>query len=242
MRCGEINVYYARLVSILIMMFTLLPSGFADEDSTYNRVSFQVSENLEIDNDELTITMGIERNNQDATKLADEINRLMDWAITTAKKSATIHSTGSNYSIRPIYSRDKHLDHWRGNASLTLRSKDTQEMTRLVQVLQEKMTIKSTVNSVSDELREKTVSGMIDSALKKFTDRAQQVTSGLGYKKFRLVSVDINSSGNVPRPVYSMAMARKSVASESIAPPAFESGKSTLTVTVSGTIEMEVSP
>jgi predicted secreted protein len=219
-----------------------LSAASADENSTYNRVSFQVTESRDVENDQITVTMGIERNDQDATRLADEINRLMKWATTTADQFRAVDSTGSDYSIRPIYSRDKHLDHWRGQSSLVLRSKDNKEMARLVQTLQEKMTIKSTVNSVSDELRNKTVTTMTDSALKKFTMRAKQVTASLGYSKYRLVTVNINSSGHMPRPVYSMNMARSSMAAESVAPPAFESGQSTLTITVNGTIEMEVSP
>jgi uncharacterized protein YggE len=62
----------------------------------------------------------------------------------------------------------------------------------------------------------------------------------MGFKKFRLVDININNSGNLPRPVYAMAAAREM--SDSTAAPSFESGTTTLTVNISGTIEMEVAP
>jgi predicted secreted protein len=229
-----------KLTTLFILLVLTLPAH-ADENSTYNRVTFQVSEQREIDNDEIIVTMGVERNNQDPTKLSDEINKVMNWAIGTAKKFTSVTRSGSDYSIRAIYSKDNHLDHWRGTSTLRLKSSHAGRLTELIKALQQEMIIKSTANSVSTELMDTTVEDLTNLALKKFSRRADQVAQSLGYKRYRLVAININNAGNMPRPVYHADMLRaNSVSAESMSAPAFDSGKSTVTVNVSGTIELEL--
>ncbi len=227
--------------TMFVLLFLIFaPALFAAETSTYNRVSYQVTETQEVANDEITVTMAVERNNQDATKLSNEINQVIISANNTIKKFNTIKSSTSDYSIRPVYSRDKQLDHWRGVSSITLKSRNIKDMIELVQNLQKTLLIKSTRYNVSAERKEKIEKGMIEAALKKFNERATLVSKGMGFKKYRLVNININNSRNPPRPVYAMASSR--AASTEMAPPTFESGQSTLKVVVSGTIQMEVSP
>lgn len=233
-------MHFSRQIIAIIVMSFLALEGYADETNTYNRVSFQVTEQREVSNDEITVTMGLEREKRDATMLADEINQLIASAIATIKKYPSIKSSTSDYSIRPIYSPDKRLDHWRGASSIVLKSKNRKDMAAVVQTLQETMLIKSTRFSVSADRREKIQTEMIDLALKRFNARAKQVSKGMGFEQYRLVNININTSGNTPRPVY--AMAGPKTMSAEIAAPSFESGDTILNVIVSGTIEMEVTP
>ena len=233
-------MYYFKLLTAIVLISMLAQTGFAAEANTYNRVSYQVTEQKEVNNDEITVTMSIERDNQDATQLSDEINRLIISANKTIQKFPGVKSSSSDYSIRPIYSRDKRLDHWRGSSSIVLKSQSHEEMAALVQILQKTMTIKSTRYNVSADRKDEIEAGMIEAALEKFNSRAVMVSKGLGFKKYRLVNININNSGNTPRPIYSMASTK--AMSESIAAPTFDSGDTVLSVTVSGTIEMEVSP
>ena len=231
---------YSKTTPFILLFYFFTPALFAAETNNYNRVSYQVTEQQEVANDEITVTMGVERNAQDATKLANEINKLLLAANATIKKYPSIKSSTSDYSIRPVYSRDKQLDHWRGASSITLKSTNIKDMVTLVQTLQETLLIKSTRYNVSAERKEKIETGMIEAALNKFNTRAELVSKGMGFKKYRLVKININNSDIPPRPVF--AMARAETASSGIAPPTFESGQSTLKVIVSGTIEMEVTP
>lgn len=233
-------MHFIRQFSIMLLLAIYTAGVFGSEPSTYNRVSFEVMEQKEVTNNEITVTMSIERDNQDASMLADEINQLLKTANATIRKFPTVTSSTSDYSIRPVYNKDNRLDHWRGASSITLNSKNNKDIISLVQILQETMTIKSTRYSVSADMREEIQTSMIEAALKKFNARAGLVSKSMGFKKFRLVSINISNSGNTPRPVYAMASSR--AMSESIAAPSFESGETTLSVVVSGTIEMEVAP
>ncbi len=60
----------ALIQTLLILpVFMFTPALIAAETNSYNRVSYQVTEQQEVTNDEITVTVGVERNNQDATKL-----------------------------------------------------------------------------------------------------------------------------------------------------------------------------
>ncbi len=149
--------------TLLILLFSIsTPVLFAAETITYNRASYQVTEQQKVANDEITVTMGAERNDQDATRLANEINQLITSANATIKKFPMIKSSTSDYSIRPVYSRDKRLDHWRGASSITLKSQNIKDMVELVQILQKTLLIKSTRYNVSPERKEKIETGMQD--------------------------------------------------------------------------------
>ena len=226
-------------IAILLLSLAAGPL-FAAEANTYNRITYQVTEQKEVSNDEITVTMAIERDNQDATKLSDEINRAIKAANDTIDKYPGIKSSTSDYSIRPVYSRDKHLDHWHGVSSIMLVSQNINDMAVLVQSLQKTLLIKSTRYNVSHERKDKIQTSMIEAALKKFNAQAELISKNMGFTKYRLVNLNINNSGIPPRPVY--AASRLSATSADVAAPTFESGTTMIKVNISGTIEMDVSP
>ncbi len=213
---------------------------FAAETNTYNRVSYQVTEQKEVNNDEIMVTMAVERDNPDATKLSDEINRAIKAANDTIHNYPNVKSSTSDYSIRPVYSRDKHLDHWHGVSSIVLVSQNFKDMAVLVQQLQKTLIIKSTRYSVSPERKDKIQTDMLEGALKKFNTQAKLISKNMGFKKYRLVNLNINNSGKPPRPIY--AASRLSATSADVAAPTFESGTTMIKVNISGMIEMDVSP
>jgi predicted secreted protein len=210
----------------------------ADQPLTYNRVDFEVMVQEEVDNDEVTVTMSVEKNGAKPSELAGEINTLMQAAIAEANDVVDVRVKTGNYSIRPVYTREKRLDHWSGSQTLVLNSRNSAAIAELMQTLQQSMQVKSTRYSVSQEQRSTVQGGMITEALARFHKRAALIADGLGFQKYRLVNVNVRTSGSHPAPVYAMAM--DSASSRAAAPPALEGGWSDIKVIVSGTIEMEV--
>lgn len=231
--------YIKKITAIMLLSIAAGPL-FAAETNTYNRVSYQVTEQKEVNNDETMVTMAVERDNPDATKLSDEINRAIKAANDTIHNYPNVKSSTSDYSIRPVYSRDKHLDHWHGVSSIVLVSQNFKDMAVLVQQLQKTLIIKSTRYSVSPERKDKIQTDMLEGALKKFNTQAKLISKNMGFKKYRLVNLNINNSGKPPRPIY--AASRLSATSADVAAPTFESGTTMIKVNISGMIEMDVSP
>ncbi len=75
-------------------------------------------------------------------------------------------------------------------------------------------------------------------AVARFRARAVGVAHHFGRYYYRMVAVAVSTGGRPPGPVPTRAMAMADSASR--AAPALDSGTTTLTVVVSGTIELEL--
>jgi predicted secreted protein len=93
--------------------------------------------------------------------------------------------------------------------------------------------------TVSLDVRREAEDLLIVQALDRFKGRGKLISDELGRPDYRLVSIDINTSGESQMPVRMRAVAAMSD-SGSIAPPTLEAGVQTITVQVSGSIELEV--
>lgn len=234
-------MHYIKIMPMITVLGALSLFGAAaqaEQPLTYNRVDFEVMVQEEVDNDEITVTLAVEKNGAKPSELAGEINVLMQAAIEESNKVGDVRVKTGNYSIRPVYTRDKRLDHWSGSQTLVLNSRNSAMIAELMQTLQQSMQVKSTRYSVSREQRNEVQEGMISTALARFHKRAALIADGLGFQKYRLVNVNVRTSGGSPSPMYAMAM--DSASSRAAAPPALEGGWSDIKVIVSGTIEMEV--
>jgi len=90
---------------------------------------------------------------------------------------------------------------------------------------------------ISPELRNKTEEALIGKAIAAFSKRAQDITQQLGRKRYRLVSMQVNTSGIGNQPPIQLMRARAELRQ---AAPAIEAGKQTLTLSVTGIIELIV--
>jgi len=227
------------LVSFLCgMALTSLPAR-AEQPLTYNRVDFEVSAREDVDNDEITVTMAVERDGQKPAELAGEVNRVMQAAVATARKTPQVRVRTGSYSIRPVYTRDRRLDHWNASQSLVINSRDSAAVAALMQQLQQTLQVKSTTFSVSNELKTRIQDRLITEALAAFRKRAELIAKGLGFSRFRLVDVSVATAGSGgPHPIRAMAM----MADAKLAPPTLEAGWSEVSVTVSGSVEMLAAP
>ena len=173
----------------------------------------------------------------DAARLADQINRTMDWAIKTAKTHTKVESRTGGYQTYPVYDKDR-IQRWRATQELLLEGADFAQLGELIGKLQERLQVTAITFSVSPERRATVEDELIARALEAFKQRADLVRKQLAAKGYRIVDVSINQGGfaPVPRP---MMRAAASMPEASVAPPAVQAGTSTLSVNVSGVIELQ---
>ena len=88
------------------------PAGAADEASRYNQVHFQVERSRPVDNDRMQAVLSITAEDTNAARLADQVNRTMDWAIKTAKTRSKVESRSGGYQTYPVYDKEK-VQRWR---------------------------------------------------------------------------------------------------------------------------------
>ena len=227
---------FARPAAALAAVASLAaPAGAHESEPTKNRVSFQVSSTREVANDWAFATIGVTEEDSDSARLANRVNETMRWALDTAKKAKGVEVRSGGYQTHPVHGKNGKIERWRASQDLRLESGDTEALSALLGELQSRLLLRGVSFGVSPETQRKVEGELVTEALAAFRARAKQVQGDLGARDHAIVSVNLHTPrGGGPRP-----MAMEMRAAKSVAPPAFESGESTLGVNVDATIELE---
>jgi predicted secreted protein len=219
---------------IMLCLLVWATGVWADTDLHYNQVHLQSQQSESVSNDTMHVTLGTHAEQRDPASLARKINEDMEWALSKAKQVKGVKVSTGSYQTWPITNK-KVTTGWRGQQNLELESKDTGSLARLAGELQDRLQIKSMNFTVSDDKRMAVENRLIEAALNAFKDRARIVGDNLKADGYRIVDINIGTSGQAP-PVRHMP--RMAMAMEANNTVAVEGGESDVQVTVSGTIEL----
>lgn len=230
-----------RFVRLIATAFALVfavagPATAADDTPRYNQIHFQVERSRPVDNDRMHAVLSLTAEDDNAARLADQINRTMDGALKTAKARPKIEVRTGSYRTYPVYDKNK-IRRWRATQELLLEGSDFAELGNLIGQLQERLQVGSINFSVSPARRAAVEDELIAQALAAFKQRAELVRKQFAAKGYRLVNVAINTGDGQPVPLM-RGMAMEAM-DKSAAPPALEAGTSLLSVNVSGMIELQ---
>jgi len=230
---------YIRLLAIaLVVAFGSTKTAIAHENpQSYDRINYQVSAAEEVANDTLEVIMFSERSGQKPSTIADEVNRNISWAVGLAKKSDGIKVQTLHYRQDPLYSNQS-ISGWRVRQSIRLESTDAESLSALIGEMQGRLSVESLRYTVSPTLRDKVERSLIAEALNRFKSRGEQITTELGRTGYRIVNIDVATSGQSLAPVHLRASAM--MADEAVAAPSIEPGVQSVSVQVSGTIELKI--
>lgn len=238
MRCRPADACKGALLAALLLLPHAGVAQPAPSVEPYNTVELQAEANREIPNDTLNASLYVEASDADAAKVADVLNRAGNDALKAAGAFKAVRARSGGNSTYPVYDRNQRLTGWRGRAEIRLESRDFQAASALIAKLQAGMQLSSLSFNVSRELRTNTENELIAEAVKAFrarADIARQALSGRGYK-LRRIAINTSGSSPPPRPMLRMSAA---AASADVTAPQLEGGLSTVTVSVSGTVEVE---
>ena len=203
----------------------------------YNTIELQADAQREVANDTLTATLYAEASDASAAQVATTLNRALNEALRLAGDVKAVRARSGNNQTYPVYDRAQKLTGWRGRAEIRIESRDFQAAAALVGRLQASLQLASMQFSISTEARKAVENELVTEAIGAFRARADIVRQALAGKSYRLKRLAINTGGFVaPRPIMARALA---AASAEVVAPQFEGGMSQVTVTVSGTVEIE---
>ena len=190
-----------RVVLLLSCLLACMSAVWADDDLHYNQIRLQSQQTESVSNDTMHVTLNTYAEMQDPAKLAEKINRDMEWALAQAKQVKSVKVSSGSYQTWPI-TRKEVTTGWRGQQDLMLESADTEALSRLAGQLQERLQIKSMNFTVSDEKRVAVENRLIDLALNAFKERAQIVGDNLKAKGYRIVELNVGTSTQRPQMMY----------------------------------------
>jgi len=222
---------------VCLLLAPALAWAQAPEASRFNQVELQAEASREVQNDLMHATLYAEVSDPSAARVADQLNRVTADALKTAATVAAVKARSGSAQTYPVYDRAGKLTSWRGRSEIRLEAKDTGAMAGLIGRLQSSMQLSGVTFSVSPELRRQAENELINEAVAAFKARADIAAKAIGGRSYKIRRVGLNTAGmQPPRP---MAMRAMQAQAAEVSTPSFEAGTSMITVTASGTVEVE---
>jgi len=200
----------------------------------YDRIDLGATAEREVENDLLIAVVYAEVENSDQARAADEVNAAIRWASDQTRTASGIAMQTQQYTTRPVYANDRRIVGWVARQSLRLESADAEALSTLLGELQSRVAIESLRSSLSSAARVSTEETLIAEALAAYRRRAELVATELGRDGYRIVHLNVGSSGPI-----AFREARAQGLMSAADSPAIEAGVQTVTVSVNGTIELE---
>lgn len=210
------------------------------EREVHNQVQLSVSASVEVQQDLLTLTLAVTREGSDPAALQNQLRQALDSALAIAKpqaQSGVMEVRTGQFSLQPRYNRDGKITAWSGTTELVLEGRDFARIGSTAGKVQT-LVISNVSFSLSRDASAKAEAEVQASAIDRFKQRATEIAKGFGFASYGLrdISVSASDAGFMPRPRM-MAMAAKSMESDAAVP--MEAGKTAVTVTVSGNVQLK---
>jgi predicted secreted protein len=210
----------------------------ADPASPNGVVALTATASVEVTRDLMAVTLSATREGTDASAVQSALKQALDAALLEARGAARagqIDVRTGNFSMNPRYSTKGMLNGWQGTAELVIEGRDLPGIGQLAGRIQS-MAIARVSQGLSREQREKAEGSVTAQAITRYRAQAAEVTKQFGYTSYavREVSVNSNEQGG-PEP---MMMRARVFAAAADAPLPIEAGQTSVSVTVSGTVQM----
>lgn len=203
-----------------------------------NVLQLSATGTVEVQQDLLSLSLTTTRDGADANVVQTQLKAALDAALTEARKAAQpgqLDVRTGNFGLYPRYTQGGKINGWQGTAELVLEGRDFARITQTAGRIST-MTLGGVGFGLSREQRAKVEADAQTIAIERFKAKAGELAKGFGFSGYSLREVAVNSNDQgMPRPMR-MAMESKAMASDMAVP--VEAGKSTVVVTVSGSVQL----
>jgi predicted secreted protein len=209
-------------------------------ETPQNVVSLQSTGTVEVQQDLLSIAMNTTKDGADSAVVQTQLKAALDAALAEAKKTAQPSQmdvrTGA-FSLYPRYGRDGKINGWQGSTELVLEGRDFARISAAAGKIST-LTLGQVSFGLSREARAKVEGEAQTLAIERFKTKATEISKNFGFSGYsiREVNVNANDQGFAPRGRMEMMQA-KTMSSDTPVP--VEAGRSTVVVTVNGSVQMK---
>lgn len=194
---------------------------------------------VEVQQDQLVLTLGTTRDGKDAATVQAQLRQALDAAVLEARRQAQpgqMDVRTGQFSLYPRHGQGGQITGWQGSAELVLEGRDFARITGTAARVTT-LVITQVGFGLSRGERSRVEREAQAQAIDNFRGQAADLTKAFGFAGYTLREVAVNSQGGmpVPRPLAMRAMAKSAMQE---APIAVEPGRSTVEVTVSGSVQM----
>jgi predicted secreted protein len=198
------------------------------------------SATVEVPRDLLQITFSTTRDGADPNAVQSQLKQALDAALAEARKAAKpgqVDVQTGAFSLTPRYSsKGNTITGWQGTAELVVEGRDIAAISQLTGRITT-LTVGRAAYALSREAREKAEADASAQAIARYRAHAAEYARQFGYSGYSIREVNVMSNDAAPPP-RPMAMRSMAVAQASEDLPV-EAGRTTVTVSVNGTIQMK---
>jgi len=203
-------------------------------------LSLSSQASADVPQDIIHITLFYEQQAKDPGSLTSALNQRADAALAQAKGVSGVTARTGAFSVYPSTDRDGKISAWRGRTEVVLESRDFAAASKLAGQLSNQMQVANVEFSLSPEAQRAAEQKLTTEAIKSFRARADEAAKAFGYSSYTIRDVNVGGGRNVQPYPRMMAMAAAPMDSAKMsAPISVEGGKTTVSVTVNGSVQMK---
>jgi predicted secreted protein len=218
-----------------LALLIALPAFAQDKaDPNVATITLRAQAEREVANDQVVVVVAAEETGADPALLSAAVNRKMNAAAALVRAVPAVKSRSGGYQTTPLY-KDGRIESWRVSQQLRLESADFAAMAQLTGRLQRELVVRGMSVGLAAETRRSAEDALIAEAIAAFRARAEIARLALKAPAWRVRSLDVGTGGGVIRP---LAMEMAATRARPAEPAMIEGGVSSVTVAVSGTIEL----
>lgn len=166
------------------------------EEARYNQISLRAEVNQEVQRDLMLVTLYTEAQDSDPAKLAAQITETLNKALGQARQVKDVKIRQGSRNSYPVYDdKGQKITGWRERAELRLESADFAVLSKLTGELLTDLKMGGMDFSISPSTRKTSEDALLKDAVTAFKARAQLVTEALGGTGYKLVNLNLNTSG-----------------------------------------------
>lgn len=232
-----------RLPLVFFIASLVTSTGLLASEQIYNQVSLRAEAQQEVAHDQMQVILYSEERDTDPARLANTISKTLNKAVESARQHPQINVRLGNRSSYPVHdSKGQKITGWRERAELRLDSSDFSALSALTGELLQSLKMSNMQFSIAPKTRAASEDQLLQEAISAFQARAQLVSEALGSSGYKVVSLNLNSSGFSSPPIYarSAKMLSSPMSDESGATPEVEAGSSQVNIIADGVIEVSL--
>ena len=205
-----------------------------------NVVQLSANASVDVAQDFMVLSMSTTRDGADASAVQTQLKIALEAALNEAKKASNpgrLDVKTGQFSLSPRYGRDGRINGWQGTVELVMEGRDFEKISTTAGKIQT-LTVSGVGFSLSREVRARVQTEAQAQAIANFKTQAESIAKGFGFSGYSLREVSVNSN-DVGQPFRPRMMAMEARSSMAEAPVPVEAGKSTVQVTVGGSVQLK---
>ena len=202
-------------------------------------LSLNAQASAEVPQDVVDITLFYEQEASDPSALTSTLNQRADAALRQAKGVSGVTARTGSFTIAPSTDRDGRISAWRGRTEVVLESHDFAAASKLAGQMASNMQVGNVQFSLSPEAQRAAGQKLTGEAIALFRQQASAAAQAFGYSSYSIREVNVGQNGVAPRPMMMMSARVMGADAKAAAPLPLEAGTSTVSVNVSGSVQMK---